>query len=179
MRMFVYVSDAKLEGILDQIDDRAKRGILDKRRRQRSAGTGGSVKATVRSGPDLLDANEAPAIGPHRIGGPAGGSARPLLSPPSEVRLGVVNEFGIPATDEAAEYFREIADAMVQLYSIPRSEAIGRIRKFWTGQSFLTEYVTHLIQHQVPEQWAELIYYGRKGNWGDRDSWQPVPYSAQ
>jgi hypothetical protein len=90
-----------------------------------------------------------------------------------------MNEFGIPATDEAAEYFRDIADSMVQLYSIPRSEAIGRIGKFWTGQNFLTEYATDLMQHQGPEQWAKLIYYGRKGNWGDADSWQPVPYSAQ
>jgi hypothetical protein len=103
----------------------------------------------------------------------------PLLSPLSQVRLGVMNEFGIPATDRAAEYFRDIADSMVQLYSIPRSEAIGRIRKFWTGQSFLTEYQTSLMQHQGPEQWAELIYYGRKGNWSDKDSGQPVPYSAQ
>jgi hypothetical protein len=89
-----------------------------------------------------------------------------------------MNEFGIPATDEAAEFFREIADAMVQLYSIPRAEAIGRIGKFWTGQSFLTGNKAQLIQHQVPKQWAELIYYGRKGNWGDRETWQPVPYSA-
>jgi hypothetical protein len=90
-----------------------------------------------------------------------------------------MNEFGIPATDEAAEFFREIADSMVQLYSIPRPEAIGRIKKFWTGQSFLTGYKTHLIQHQVANTWAELIYYGRKGGGGDKETWQPVPYLAQ
>jgi hypothetical protein len=47
-----------------------------------------------------------------------------------------MNEFGIPATDEAAEYFRDIADSMVGLFSIPRSEAIGRIKQFWSRESF-------------------------------------------
>ena len=87
-----------------------------------------------------------------------------------------MNEFDIPATDMAVEYFREIAETMVQLYSIPRSEAVGRIRKFWRGQSFLTQDETRLMTHQVPEIWAKLIYYGRKGNWPDMESWQPVPY---
>ena len=90
-----------------------------------------------------------------------------------------MNEFGIPATDRAVEYFREIADSMVELYSIPRSEAVGRISKFWAGQSFLNEYKAQLIEHQVPRIWDELIYYGRKGNWPDKDSWQPVPYSPE
>jgi hypothetical protein len=76
-----------------------------------------------------------------------------------------MNEFGIPATDRAAGYFRDIADSMVQLYSIPRSEAIGRIAKFWAGQSFLTRDAALLVEHQVPETWAKLIYSGRKGNW--------------
>lgn len=76
-----------------------------------------------------------------------------------------MNEFGIPATDRAAEYFRAIADSMVQLYSIPRSEAIGRIGRFWAGQSFLARDAALLVEHQVPEAWAELIYCGRKGNW--------------
>ncbi len=89
-----------------------------------------------------------------------------------------MNEFGIPATDRAAEYFRVIADSMVQLYSIPRSEAVGRISKFWTGQSFFGSSAL-LVEHQGPEVWAKLIYYGRKGNWDDKDSWQPVPYSAR
>jgi hypothetical protein len=90
-----------------------------------------------------------------------------------------MNEFGIPATDEAVEYFREIADSMVRLFSIPPAEAIGRIKKFWSGQHFLTKERTGLMQHQGPDIWAELIYYGRKGNWPDKDSWQPVPYSSQ
>jgi hypothetical protein len=90
-----------------------------------------------------------------------------------------MNEFGIPATDEASEYFRDIADTMVRLYSIPRSEAVGRIKQFWSSQSFLTEEQTRLVQHQTPDIWAKLIYYGRKGHWPDEDSWQPVPYSPE
>ncbi len=96
--------------------------------------------------------------------------------PGRPVRLGPVNEFGIPATDEAVEFFREISDSLVRLYSVPRSEAVGRITRFWRGQSFLTRDATRLIQHQVPDQWARLIYFGRKGHPPDEDSWQPVPY---
>jgi hypothetical protein len=90
-----------------------------------------------------------------------------------------VNEFGIPATDEAVEFFRDIATAMMQLFSIPRSEAVGRIRKFWSGQNFLTEYSTRLVQHQGPDQWADQIYYGRKGRWPSEETPRPVPYSPQ
>ena len=90
-----------------------------------------------------------------------------------------MNEFGIPATDETAEYFHDVADSMVRLYSIPRPEAIGRIKQFWNHQGFLTEGQERLIQHQGPDTWAKLIYYGRKGNWPDEDSWQPVPYPPQ
>jgi hypothetical protein len=78
-----------------------------------------------------------------------------------------VNEFGIAATDRAAEYFRAIADSMVELYSIPRSEAIGRMSRFWAGQSFLTPDAALLVEHQEPGAWAALIYEGRKGNWVD------------
>jgi hypothetical protein len=87
-----------------------------------------------------------------------------------------VNEFDIPAADQALEYFREIADTMVRLYAIPRVEAVGRIKRFWTGQSFLSADAARLVRHQEPDQWAELIYYGRKGGWSDGDSSQPVPY---
>lgn len=65
---------------------------------------------------------------------------------------------------------------MVQLYSIPRSEAIGRINQFWRNLSFLTQEEMRLMQHQTPEQWAKLIYYGRKGNWQDKPSSEPRPY---
>ena len=118
-------------------------------------------------------------IAPPREGAPLKrlGSAASLPLSGSPVRLGPVNEFGIPATDEASEFFRDITGSLVRLYAIPRAEAVGRITRFWSGQSFLTRDATRSIQHQVPDQWARLIYFGRKGHSPDEDSWQPVPYS--
>ena len=89
-----------------------------------------------------------------------------------------MNEFAIPATEETVEFFRDIATAMMRLYSIPRSEAVGRITKFWAGQNFSTEYRSRLIQHQGPDQWADLIYYGRKGNWLNEGTVRPVTVFA-
>jgi len=90
-----------------------------------------------------------------------------------------MNVFNIQATDEAADFIREVESAMERLYGLPRLEAIGRIRYFWSRTNFLSEEATLLVQHQTPEAWAEQIYYGRKGNWPDDGPLRPVPYPPE
>lgn len=87
-----------------------------------------------------------------------------------------MNEFGLQATPEAVAYIREIADAMVRLLDIPRTEAVGRIRRFWQGEAFVTDIQVGLLGHQLPERWAKDIYYGRVPWWIDEQSCRPAPY---
>jgi len=69
-----------------------------------------------------------------------------------------MNEFGLPATDEAVEYMREIATAMIALFGIDAAEACGRVRKFWHTEAFLTEPALGALFHRTPESWARNIY---------------------
>ena len=85
-----------------------------------------------------------------------------------------MSEFRIRAHPGARDYFNQIADAMIKLFSIPRTEAVGRINQFWGSLSFPTW--PDLIDHRTPEQWARWIYYG--GPWWqiDEASRRPAPY---
>jgi hypothetical protein len=87
-----------------------------------------------------------------------------------------MNEFRIRATPEHVDYFNLIADEMIKLFSIPRTEAVGRINQFWGGLSFVTDFHADLIGHRTPEDWAQWIYYG--GPWWqiDEASRRPAPY---
>jgi len=90
-----------------------------------------------------------------------------------------MNVFGIQASAEAAEFIREVESAMERLYSVPRLEAIGRIRYFWSRTNFLSQEATLLVQHQTPEHWAAQIYYGHKGDLPDDGPLRPVPYPPE
>ena len=87
-----------------------------------------------------------------------------------------MNEFGLPATDEALAYVREIAAAMRGFSGIATEEAAGRIADFWAGQSFRTEDETGALFHQRPQSWAKTIYYGRRDWWVGEGSLSPAPY---
>jgi hypothetical protein len=87
-----------------------------------------------------------------------------------------MNEFNVPATDEAIAYLRRIAAEMVALFGIPASEAIGRIGYFWRSESFVDERSLVSLLHQEPQHWAKTIYYGRKLWWLDDPPPEPAPY---
>jgi hypothetical protein len=89
-----------------------------------------------------------------------------------------VNEFGLPATDEAIAYFREIADAMVDLFDVDIAEAQGRIRRFWRTEAFLTELALIALFHRTPQSWARHIYYGGRPWWLDGPPPEPEPYQT-
>jgi hypothetical protein len=89
-----------------------------------------------------------------------------------------MNEFGLDATDDAVEYLREIAAAMVRLFGIGDAEAAGRIRDFWRGQAFRTEHALMALFHRSEEGWAKHIYYGGRPWWWDGPLPEPAPYPA-
>ena len=69
--------------------------------------------------------------------------------------------FGTDTT--SASFCNQIASTMVDLFGIPKSEAIQRINTTWAGLSFLgTE---DLIYHESEEYWAKNIYYGKDSAW--------------
>ena len=85
-----------------------------------------------------------------------------------------MNEFGVRATDEAVAYIREIAAAMTTLLGIDEAEAVGRIRHFWRGQTFLGEMSVGLLMHRTAGDWAKHIYYGGQPWWLSGPP--PLPY---
>jgi hypothetical protein len=87
-----------------------------------------------------------------------------------------MNEFGVPATDEAIAYIRQIADEMATLFGLDPAEAQGRIRHFWTGEAFLTEYALLALFHRTTQSWAKQIYYGGRPWWRDGPPPEPEPY---
>lgn len=78
-------------------------------------------------------------------------------------------------TPEIMEYIDEIVGEMVAAFGITRDEAIGRVNRQWGGSTFDEK---SLILHQMPDDWAGDIYYGRDSYWwrveeADR---RPLPY---
>lgn len=87
-----------------------------------------------------------------------------------------MNEFEIPATQEALDYLREIASSMTGLFGIDDAEARGRIQRFWNSEAFLTEHALMALFHRSPEGWAKTIYYGGQPWWIEGAQLEPEPY---
>ena len=87
-----------------------------------------------------------------------------------------MNEFELPATEDAIAYLQGIAGEMVGLFGIDRDEAVGRIRKFWRGQAFLTRYELMALFHREEDGWARHIYYGGQPWWLKGPPPEPAPY---
>jgi hypothetical protein len=67
-------------------------------------------------------------------------------------------------TDSRSEaYMDKIAADMVRLFGISRAEAVGRINRRWRGRTFTGE--RDLIYHELPDNWANDIYYGGDSRW--------------
>lgn len=88
-----------------------------------------------------------------------------------------VQTFLAKATEDVLDLLEEVAEEMVSLFSISKSEAVARINAQWPGQHFLED--SELILHEDPYYWALFIYYdGDVPDWNpsaDRSSWKPSP----
>jgi hypothetical protein len=88
-----------------------------------------------------------------------------------------MTDLDIHATEEALEYFEQIAREMVLLFPITMDEAIGRINRFWQGRDMTTEVAVNMLLHEEPDSWAKNVYYGRASNWWlGEEGLKPLPF---
>lgn len=86
-------------------------------------------------------------------------------------------EFEFTGTEEALEYIEDIAREMVLLFPITMDEAVGRINRFWHGQTFVSDLAVGTLMHEEPDVWAKRIYYGPNVDWWlGEDGLEPLPY---
>ncbi len=83
----------------------------------------------------------------------------------------------VRATEEALEYFEEIARQMILLFPITIDEAIGRINRFWKDRDITSEVEVNMLLHEEPDYWAKTVYYGRNSTWWlGEEGLEPLPY---
>jgi hypothetical protein len=86
-----------------------------------------------------------------------------------------MSEFMMPTTESIAEFFADIADEMVNVFNISRTEAVARINAHWSGQQFTSD--DNIVLHEDDTYWAMIIYYQDVPTWdpnADRSAWRPV-----
>ena len=66
---------------------------------------------------------------------------------------------------ESVRFCRSILDEMTRIHGIPREEALRRVNHHWSGADFVDD---DLRFHELPEFWAEDIYYGSDSYWWNR-----------
>ena len=88
-----------------------------------------------------------------------------------------MTDIDIRATEEALEYFEQIAREMVLLFPITMDEAVGRINRFWQGRDITSEVEVDMLLHEEPDSWARTVYYGRNSSWWlGEEGLKPLPY---
>lgn len=76
-----------------------------------------------------------------------------------------MTDIEVTGPQEALDYFEDIIREMLVLFPITRSEAAGRLNRFWAGHDFTGELAVNLLRHELPTYWAKTIYYGRDVRW--------------
>lgn len=86
-------------------------------------------------------------------------------------------QFEFEATPDAAEFIERIVNVIIRLFGIPRDEAVGRVNRHWSGQTFRSPEDLMALYHQTTEWWAKSIVFGRKSQWWiDEENARPLPY---
>ncbi|MEU3740556.1 hypothetical protein AB0E78_26270 [Streptomyces sp. NPDC032198] len=67
-------------------------------------------------------------------------------------------EFLTGLDDEMLEYFREMAEVLVDRFGITRAEAVARINERYAGK-VIEGMAQDLMGHEMPEFWACGIYF--------------------
>ncbi|MFD4477416.1 hypothetical protein ACFWPU_15070 [Streptomyces sp. NPDC058471] len=67
-------------------------------------------------------------------------------------------EFLTGLDDEMLEYFREMAEVLVDRFGITRAEAVARINERYAGK-VIEGMAQDLMGHEMPEFWAYGIYF--------------------
>ncbi|MET7700980.1 hypothetical protein [Streptomyces sp. NPDC005485] len=67
-------------------------------------------------------------------------------------------EFLLRLDEEWLDYFREIADVLVERFGISRAEAVARINEAYAAEE-LQPMGQDLLGHELPEFWAHRLYF--------------------
>jgi hypothetical protein len=90
---------------------------------------------------------------------------------PTPENIEVATPWRIRTDARLDAYCWKIARELVTQFGISESEAVGRINRDWRfdgiDSRFCIEYGPefHLAYHELPEYWAQEIYYGRDSHW--------------
>lgn len=77
----------------------------------------------------------------------------------------------------AKAYCDSIVAEMIELFGIDRDEAVGRLNRHWKGVSFVDQEDIDGLTAELPDYWANRIYYGPNAKWWlDETDLEPVPY---
>lgn len=73
--------------------------------------------------------------------------------------------FTFRTNEESAAFVDLVAAELIGQFGIGRAEAIGRINRHWAGLTFLTREEIDTLTHELPSDWAMIIYFGADANW--------------
>ena len=86
-------------------------------------------------------------------------------------------QFEFETDDKSRTFIEDIVKEMMDLFSITRDEAVGRMNRLWRGQSFGGP--EEVIFHEDEEYWAKTIYYGKESLWWKNPpDLKPLPYPS-
>lgn len=113
---------------------------------------------------------------------PAGDVSRPEYHI-HESLLRAHGEFPCAGDSEALAFCCEIAEEMVRVHGISRSEAVARVNRQWSEPDDPSGRVPRcwivgadLVYHDEAANWATGIYFGFEGRWWSADAdLQPLP----
>ena len=86
-----------------------------------------------------------------------------------------MSAFTFPTDPKGEHFCKEIADEMVQFFTIPMKEAIGRINREWKNVNLVGD--QHVIYHESADFYAKDIYFGHDSKWWkNEEEAKPLPY---
>lgn len=86
-----------------------------------------------------------------------------------------MSKYSFKLSADAEHYCDRIVNEMITLFQISYEEALGRMNRHWSGNSF-GDYC--MLFHMFPNEWANEIYYGGDSFWWKKDKkdLKPLPF---
>ncbi|MDQ0112540.1 hypothetical protein [Paenibacillus harenae] len=89
--------------------------------------------------------------------------------------------FRFKTTQKSESYCINIVSYMIEEFGINEEEAVGRINNMWGGIDWNDDIESENYDsryHELPRDWAYIIYFGHESQWWRRDKSEltPRPY---
>lgn len=87
----------------------------------------------------------------------------------------IIMDYEFKTDEQSRAFCNKIAERMVSLFNISVEEAVGRMNRLWSGQSFIGP--KDLIYHEDEDFWANDIFYGGDSLWwANPPGLKPLPF---